>query len=104
MLDFKKYVIDETTILSTVSCCAEHGGAHTSFMETKHTWNGFMGKSYTEKEALKAIERMAAFDENDVRVIDYPTFKMLVRKKEGSLSDYVDDYDIITTILNIRKV
>ena len=99
MLDFKKYVIDETSIISTVSC-NEHGGNHSSFMEMKHTWNGFMGKSYTEKEALKAIERMAAFNENDVRVIDYPTFKMLVRKEEG----LVDDYDIITTILNVRKV
>ena len=98
MLDFKRYVIDETTILSTVQI-EPTALTNTSFMEMKHTWTGFMNKPYTEKEALEDIERMASY-KDEVRVIDYPAFKVLIRKEEGVL----DEYDIITTILNIRHV
>ena len=98
MLDFNKYVIDETMILSNIPNEKGVEFTYASFSELKHTWGGFEGKLYTREEALKAIERFASYEENNVRVVDYPTFKVLIRK-----TDEIFDTEIVTTILNIRK-
>lgn len=98
MLDFKRYVIDETTIMSSIPS-ENRELTNVSFLEMKHTWHSFEGKKYTREEALKAIERFASHEERAIRVVDYPTFKMLVRK-----SDDLFEEEIITTILNLRKV
>lgn len=98
MLDFKRYVIDETKIMSNIPSEKDRELNYASFSELKHTWGGFEGKLYTREEALKAIERFASYEENNVRVVDYPTFKVLIRK-----TDEIFDTEIVTTILNIRE-
>ena len=98
MLDFKRYIIDETTILSTVPIAY----AQSSFMENKDRYLNHDGSYYSKEDAINMIERIALYEENDgaIRVIDYPTFKMLTKKKQ----DIYGEYDVITTILNIKKV
>ena len=99
MLDFKRYVIDETTISSNIPDEKGRELNYASFSEMKHTYSSLGGKLYTREEALEAIERFASYEEDDVRVVDYPTFKVLIRK-----TDEIYDMEIVTTILNIRKV